>query len=182
MPFDARRILVAGVTGSGKTTLAARVGRILDIPHVEMDDLHWGPDWSTRHDFIENVRELAQRDAWITEWQYAEARPIVLGRAQALVWVDLPTRLQLWRLLRRTVVRHANREPLWRAGMVEPPLWRVFTDPDHIVRWGWRTRHKYRQEYAETFAQLRDRDDFELVHLRSAREVDRWAASLRAER
>lgn len=178
VPFTARRILIAGVTGSGKTTLAGRVGRILGIPRVEMDDLHWGPGWTTRPDFLEKVVELAHSEAWITEWQYREARPIVLDRAEALVWIDLPTRVQLWRLLRRTISRRVKRTPMWRAGMVEQPLWTVFTDPDHILRWGWRTRNTYRDEYAAVIAELRERDGFEVVRLRSARDVEEWAASL----
>ncbi|WP_105565184.1 P-loop NTPase family protein [Microbacterium halophytorum] len=179
MPFDHRRILVAGVTGVGKTTLAARVGRLLDVPHVEIDDLHWGPGWAPRPDFLDEVRKLASSGAWVTEWQYSDARPILLDRAQALVWIDLPFRVQYWRLIKRTVRRRVRRVALWRAGMVEPPLWTIFTNPEHILRWGWRTRNKYRREFGDVLSELAARDDFEFVHLRSVREVDRWVASLR---
>jgi shikimate kinase len=41
-----RRIAVVGTTGSGKTALARRISQQLDIPHVEMDALYWGPHWT----------------------------------------------------------------------------------------------------------------------------------------
>src|SRR5689334_12927633 len=42
-----RRILVLGRTGSGKTTLARELAAALDVPHVELDSLYFGPDLST---------------------------------------------------------------------------------------------------------------------------------------
>lgn len=178
MPFTARRILVAGVSGVGKSTLAARASVALDIPYVEMDDLHWGPDWAPRPDFLDEVRALAARDAWITEWQYASARPIVLERAEAIVWLDLPTPVQMARLARRTVSRRVRRTPIWSAGLVEPPLRTALSDPDHILRWGWRTRNKYRRGDTSIAERTRGREDIEIVHLRSARAADRWVAGL----
>ncbi|WP_370651769.1 hypothetical protein [Microbacterium sp.] len=39
-----RRILVAGVAGAGKTTLAARIAAMVEAPHTEIDGLFHGPD------------------------------------------------------------------------------------------------------------------------------------------
>jgi hypothetical protein len=44
----ARKILVAGVTGAGKTTLARRIGQTLAVPHTEIDSLYHGPNWTPR--------------------------------------------------------------------------------------------------------------------------------------
>ena len=41
-----QRISVVGTTGSGKTTLSERLARCLGVPHVELDALHWGPNWT----------------------------------------------------------------------------------------------------------------------------------------
>ncbi|BAY66273.1 topology modulation protein [Calothrix brevissima NIES-22] len=40
-----QRISVVGTTGSGKTTLARQISQCLNIPHVELDYLHWEPNW-----------------------------------------------------------------------------------------------------------------------------------------
>ena len=42
----ARRILVYGVTGSGKTTLVRRIGLAAGLPWHSVDEIGWLPGWS----------------------------------------------------------------------------------------------------------------------------------------
>jgi adenylate kinase family enzyme len=39
-----KRVNVKGTSGSGKTTFAQELARRLDVPFVELDALHHGPD------------------------------------------------------------------------------------------------------------------------------------------
>lgn len=55
LPQRPRRVLVAGTSAAGKTTLAAHIGSLLDIPHVEIDALFHGPAWTPRATFVEDV-------------------------------------------------------------------------------------------------------------------------------
>lgn len=96
-------MLVTGTSGSGKTTLAAAVGARFDLPHQEIDALYHGPGWVPRPEFLADVTALAARPAWVTEWQYSAVRPLLLDRADLLVWLDLPRAVVLSRLARRTV-------------------------------------------------------------------------------
>ena len=169
-----RRILVAGVSGSGKTTLARRIGERLDIPHVEIDALYHGPGWVPRASFGADVEAFVAQDAWVTEWQYAAARPLLLARADLVVWLDLPTWRTMWQVTRRTVSRRVRRTELWN-GNREGPLLGVVAERDHIVRWAWRTRHKYRDLPAVVAAQ---RPGLPVVRLRSHAEAQAWLASL----
>ncbi|NYI77436.1 (d)CMP kinase [Nocardioides panzhihuensis] len=76
------RIAVAGVSGSGKSTLAKRISDRLGIPYVELDSLHHGPDWTPRPEFVADVRALVARPAWVSELQYATAKPLVRVRSR----------------------------------------------------------------------------------------------------
>lgn len=168
-----RRVAVAGVAGAGKTTFADALAARLGVPHVELDGLYHGAGWVPRPSFLDDVRAFVADDAWVTEWQYASARPLVAGRAELLVWLDLPTPLVLLRVLRRTLRRRLRREVLWN-GNVEQPLWRALVDPEHILRWAWRTRSKYRDGLVDRTAA--ENPGLTVVRLRSRRAVREWLA------
>lgn len=169
-------MLVAGVSGSGKTTLAGRIGGILHLPHTEIDSLFHGPNWEPRADFAADVESLSSAPAWVTEWQYATARPVLAKRADTLIWLDFPVRVSMGRLIRRTVRRRLRREELWN-GNFEGPLPGVFTDRDHIIRWGWRTRHKLRNLVPTLEAKF---PGLCVVRLASPAEVGQWLELLAA--
>lgn len=170
LPARPRRVVVAGVSGVGKTTFSRRIAEITGIPHTEIDALFHGPDWTPRPAFLADVEALVAGDAWVTEWQYSDARPLLTARADLLVWLDLPFATEtLPRVVARTLRRRLRRERLWN-GNVEPPLRTFFTDPEHIVRWWFATRRKYLERVPAL------RLDLPVVRLHSRRDVERWVA------
>jgi adenylate kinase family enzyme len=171
LPYRPRRLLVAGTSGSGKTTLAGTISRVLDVPRFELDALHHGPDWTPRPEFADDVAALARQPRWVTEWQYTAVRELLLDAADCLVWLDLPRRVAVHRVVRRTLRRRLHREVLWN-GNVEPPLRTFLDDPDHIVRWAWRTHPLTAERVA---AARQRRPELVVVRLTSGREVTTWA-------
>jgi adenylate kinase family enzyme len=161
---------VAGNSGSGKTTVAARIGAVLQLPHVEIDSLFHGPAWTPRASFEADVHRFSARPAWVTEWQYGTVRPHLADRADLLVWLDLPRGVVMRQVVQRTLVRRLRRQHLWN-GNIEPPLRTILTDREHIVRWAWNTHHETATRMAEL---LRRRPDLAVVRLRSRTEVTRW--------
>ncbi|WP_314505983.1 AAA family ATPase [uncultured Microbacterium sp.] len=178
LPLRPQRVVVAGVSGSGKTTLAGRIAAMIDAPHTEIDGLYHGADWMPRPEFLDEVRALVANEAWTTEWQYADARPILSERADLLVWLDVRfATVTLPRVIRRTLHRRLTREQLWN-GNIEPPLHTFFTDREHIVRWAVATRHKYRERMPRLEAQ---HPELPIVRLRSPRETEAWLSGPLAE-
>ena len=54
-----QRVIVIGTSGSGKTTMAKRLAERLAAPHIELDGLHWGPNWTEEPD--ELLRERTEK-------------------------------------------------------------------------------------------------------------------------
>lgn len=176
LPRQPRRIAVAGTSGSGKTTLAARLAVILGVEFTEIDGLFHGPRWEPRDDFLADVQRVLATDAWAIEWQYRLVRPLILERADVLVWLDLPVRTVMSQVVRRTVRRRWHREVLWN-GNIEPPLTSIFMkDQDNIIRWAWNTRH-----HLDTLDELvaATAPHLTLVRLRSRAEVETWVRTVR---
>ena len=170
LPHRPSRVLVAGTSGSGKTTMASLIAEALAIPHVEIDALYHGSNWTPRPSFEEDVRRFVAGPAWVTEWQYSSVRALLADRADLLVWLDLPKGLVMRQVIRRTLTRRLRRERLYN-GNVEPPLRKVFTDPEHIVRWAWTTHHK---TAPRVLALLDERPRSTVVRLRSREEASGW--------
>lgn len=170
-----QRIAVAGVSGAGKSTLCAELSATLSLPYTELDSLHWGPDWTPRKTFEQDLATVTAQPDWVIEYGYWQVRPLIAERADTLIWLDYPVRTQMWRLIRRTVSRRVHRTVLWN-GNIEQPLLTVLTDRDHIIRWGWRTRHKLRAHIPQVQAEI---PDLHLVRLRSPAQTRQWLASVR---
>jgi len=170
LPVRPRRILVTGTSGAGKTTLAGALAQRLGVPHTDIDGLYHGPGWVPRPEFSDDVAALAAREEWVTEWQYSVVRPLLLGRADLLVWLDLTRATVMRQIVPRTLCRRLRRVELWN-GNVEPPLWTLLTDPDHILRWAWRTHPKTTARVHQVLAST---DPPLVVRLRNRDEVAAW--------
>lgn len=171
LPFHPTRVIVVGVSGAGKSTLAARIAPLVGGPHIEIDGLYHGPNWTPREEFMADVEAFVRGDAWVTEWQYSAARPLLAEHADLAVWLDLPfVTVTLPRLVRRTLRRRLRGERLWN-GNVEPPLRTFFTDRNHIVRWAVASRNKCQGLVSQL---EQDHPCLSVVRLRSQREVEDW--------
>ena len=175
LPAQPRRVLVNGSSGGGKTTLATALAADLDLPHTEIDSLFHGPGWTPRPEFLDDVRALAAQEEWITEWMFGEAQPLLLPRCDLMVWLDTPRPVAMWRVTRRTLRRRLRREVLWN-GNVEGPLRKIFTDPEHIIRWAWSSHPRAAERVDQV---LQDRPELPVVRLRGPEEVRRWRSRLK---
>ena len=175
VPFAPRRINVVGTSAVGKTTLAASVAKLLGVPHVELDALHWEPNWTEapREVLRDRVSAALAGDGWVVDGNYAIVRDLLWARAEAVVWLDMPLRTVLWRYARRTVRRVARREELWSGNREQ--LSTHLLSRDSLLWWILSTYRRRRREYPPLFAA---RPDLVAVRLRSARAADTWLATL----
>ncbi len=177
-PFKlGRRIVVVGTTGSGKTTLAGELARRLEVPHVELDALHWEPGWTEAPTdlFRERVTRALSGEAWVTDGNYSAVRDIVWSRADTIVWLDYSLPTILYRLTRRTFRRIFTREELW-SGNKERVLTQ-FLSRDSIFLWAFKTYRRRRREYPELLSSP-EHAHLHLVHLRSPRQERRFLLGL----
>lgn len=166
------RIVIYGVTGSGKTTLGRRLAEKLGLRHIELDSLFHGPGWTPTPpaEFQAKVTAAlaASPDGWVVDGNYSAIRPFVLQQADTVVWLRLPWRVSYWRMLKRTFGRWARKEELWNGN--RESLRTLFFDKDSLLLWG--IKH-HRKSIAGTRRALWEvPHEAEVFELRSARQVD----------
>jgi adenylate kinase family enzyme len=134
------RIAVIGPSGSGKTWLSERLASGLGLRHIEIDALFHGPEWESASvdELRERIAEATDGDGWVSDGTYHQMiGELVFERVETVAWLDLPVRVVIWRLLRRTYARkkhgtvlwHGNREGPWRESLrflVWPAFKRAF--------------------------------------------------------
>ena len=165
--------IVATTSGNGKTTLGREVARRLDVPFVELDALVHGPNWVETPDeeLLTQVRPVVASDGWVIDGGYrAKLGDLVLRNADVVVWLDLPMRVWLPRLTRRTWRRLRGREQLWsdNTESLRGALW----GRDALFPYALRSHFDRRRRYAAQLA------PYAVVRLRSRREVEHWLAGV----
>lgn len=138
------RIVLAGTTSSGKTTLARALSAHLGYEHIELDALHWGPKWRPRETFRDEVVAAIAGTRWIAEGNYRSVRDLVWSRATALVWLDYPFPFVLWRAFRRTLIRGVRRQQLYNDN--RESLLRGLLHPGGTFWWAVRSHLRRRRE------------------------------------
>jgi adenylate kinase family enzyme len=165
------RIAVAGASGSGKSTLAKRLAAMRGLPYVEMDALYYGSGWTPRANFSELADRHLCGEQWVTEWWYDEIIPLLVTRANLVIWLDYPLMLTATSVILRTLLRRLHHEVLWdgnREGGLLSALW----NPHHALRYGLRGGRRLRQSLAAAIKASHGR--FEIWRFTTPAQVSDW--------
>lgn len=175
-----KRIVVLGTTGSGKSTLSEQLSGLLGLPYVELDALHWLPDWQMQETevFRQQVSDALNGDAWVVDGNYSKVRDIVWSRADTAIWLDYPLRIVYWRLFTRTLKRIWTQENLWNSGNKEN-FANQFLSRDSLFVWAWTSKARQRKNYPALFE---ENAHLTVLTFRYPRETAAWLQNIESER
>lgn len=121
-----KRILIVGISGTGKTRLANELSDKLGIPVIHLDAIFWKENWQEENpDVVEaKIRDALNQDSWITEG-YIE--PLGRERVQAadlVLHLDYPGYLAFWGGLQRWWQFRGRTRPEMPQGNIESLGWK----------------------------------------------------------
>ena len=89
-----RRVVIFGRGASGKTTLAAELGRVTGLPVMELDKLFWLPGLVAmqRDRWVQVQMKLVAEEQWILDGDlgFCDAVEIRLNSADTVIFLDFP--------------------------------------------------------------------------------------------
>ena len=97
------RIAIIGNCGSGKSILATKLHKILNIPVYHLDQYCWNPGWQKvdRVLFEKKHQEICDKDEWIIDGIARRVFEYRVQRADIVIFLDIPTWRCLYRILKR---------------------------------------------------------------------------------
>src|ERR1700722_20038553 len=142
------RVVVQGPSGSGKTTLAVAIAAVLGVTHLELDGLYQQPNWTPLdlEEFRARVQRFVEQPRWVVDGNYSHVRDILWPRATTIVLIDLPRRVVMTRVIKRTSLRIVKREQLWNGNRES---WRNAFSRDQMNKlnlWSWNSHTRYHEE------------------------------------
>jgi adenylate kinase family enzyme len=170
----ADRILIYGVTGSGKTTLARQVAERTGLPFHSVDDLTWEAGWLIvpADEQRRRIAAVCAGEQWVLDSAYSKWLDVPLARVELIVALDYPRWVSLSRLVRRTLMRNLDHKPICN-GNVET-LRQTFSR-DSIIAWHFQSFAHKRERMR---AWVTDPPGADVVRLTSPRAARRWLATL----
>lgn len=172
-----QRIIVIGTSCSGKTQLARKLAERLDIPHVELDQLFWLPNWEQRskEEFRTLVEKAVAADRWVVDGNFSSVRDITWPRATHAVWLNYSFPVVFYRALYRTVSRAITKEELFSGN--RESFRQSFLSRDSILWWVLTTFRKNRRRYRE-FSDEHTYPNLQWIELRHPREAEQLFTKL----
>ena len=168
------RVVVLGPGGAGKSELAATISRRTGLPVVHLDVLFWREGWTPapRDEALRDFLAAVAGERWIVDGNFLDDfghDDPRFERADTVIFLDLPRRTCLWRVLKRLVRDRGRRRPDLPEGAYEG-------FDLALLRWIWRYPRTDRPRVLRMLADLDERVD--VRHLRSRSDVQRYLETL----
>lgn len=165
------KIAVIGSGGAGKSTLSRRMSEILGIPVFHLDTYFWKSDWvpSDKEEWKQVHTTLMQNEKWIMDGNYGGTLDNRLASADTVIFLDLPTWITTYQVIKRRVMYHGRARPDMNQGCRERLDWT-------FVKWVWNYRRDHREGIMEKLEDLRS--EKQIIILKTRAEISNYLKQL----
>lgn len=123
---NARRIMVIGCSGGGKSTLSQHLAARFKLTYLSIDrDILWLPGWVERDKAEQRARivEKTTGDRWVFDGTNPSTFDVRLPRTDIVIWVRMPRLVCLWGVTTRWLRWIGRTRPEMAPGCPEKLDW-----------------------------------------------------------
>lgn len=115
------RIVVIGCGGAGKSTFSRNLSNKLDIPVYHLDKFFWNKGWveTKQEKFDDKLNKIVNEDKWIIDGNYIRTLEMRAEKADTIIFINMPTYLCLYRIMKRRVMYRGKSRPDMAEGCPE---------------------------------------------------------------
>lgn len=167
---DFSRVAVIGCPGSGKTTLACKLGQILDKPVIHLDKVLWDKNWQMLpFDEREKIHnEIIGAESWLIDGMWRSHLQSRFVRATFVVFLDYKRRVSF----RRAVNRYLKYRKKQRADIAEGCLEKL---DGYFLKYIWTFRKNVRPQILQLIA---DNPEISVVTLATPKQTQEFVKQL----
>jgi adenylate kinase family enzyme len=120
-----QRVLIIGSGGAGKSTFARELGQRLQLEVIHLDAHYWKSGWvePSKDEWRQTVETLLQQEAWVMDGNYSGTLDLRLTVADAVIFLDMPRLMCLWRIFKRRLQYASQTRPDMAEGCPEQLNW-----------------------------------------------------------
>lgn len=161
------KVLIIGISGTGKTRLAKKLSDFLKIPVIHYDELVWGENWNEVDEKIveEQLNKVIKKDKWIIEGYIHPAAENKLKNADIVIYLDYLGWQAFWGGFNRWWIFRGKTRPEMASGCIEEFDW-------NFLRVMWKRGE--RPEIEEAIKGFEDK----VIRLKTRKETDNFLAKL----
>ena len=175
-----KRINVVGTSASGKSTFSKVLAQKLELSYIELDDLFWLDNWGESSDpnFFEKLQQSIDLapNGYVIDGNYSRTEEIKWQEIDTVIWLDLPFHINLFRSVKRALLRVVSKQKLWPNSNNQESL-RMILTKDSIIWWMIKTHKKNQHKYLQMM-QSNEYAHIHWIRLCSRSEIKNFLKSL----
>lgn len=166
------KIIIIGCGGAGKSTLARKLGEVLNIKVYHLDALYWKPGWVMTEidEWKTLIKHMIEKETWILDGNYSSTMDMRAQAADSIIFLDYSASRCLYGVVKRRIMYHSRTRPDMNEGCPERLDW-------EFIKWV----AQYKRKKAPGILSKLEEFKFQgkkIYHLKNSRETEAFLEGL----
>ena len=165
-----KKIIIIGSSGTGKSTLARRLGEVTGLDVIHLDRLHWKPNWveTPKDEWQKKVEDVVTGDSWIIDGNFGGTMETRFDACDTVIFLETPRTVCVYRILKRVAFYRKGSRPDMADDCDEKFDWQ-------FLKWVWNYPVRSKPKVEALIKRFQDTKT--IIRLKSKKEIENFLAN-----